>query len=153
MTYRTLDIEAELAEILNKEEMLVSFDFSYLPAGGETVEGLCTISAPKEGQSKISYVTVVLVIDLPDQRSWQAVDAAINGMDWERFCSLSDEITSVLPNPGRSLKSNTYLKEVSLYLATMGRPESNYCSDVLVPLIAEVTGVKPGAINFWGSAS
>jgi hypothetical protein len=148
-TYRTVDIMAELEDILNKEEMVASFDFLFTPGGGESIEGLCTISAPRAGKSKVSYVSIVFVIDLPDPGLWQVVDDAMNNIDWDSFSILSDEMSSVLSNPPRRLRANSYLKEVSLYLTTLERPGKDYCSETLLPLITKVTGVKPGSLTFW----
>src|SRR5262249_57246847 len=78
---KPIDIERELQDLVASEEVLAFFDVT-VPLASGPIEGLCKVSRPRERRSRATYLSLMFVIDAPDQAVLRAIDEHMGAADW-----------------------------------------------------------------------
>jgi hypothetical protein len=144
-----IDLSRQLTDLFNKEQMLAFFDFRFTPVGHEPVSGLCKISRPKGTGEQTQYVSLLFLIDTPNDESWEHVNAFVNLINWEAFRRELPMVDTVLSIPHLIHKTDIYFKETAIYLSSNFAVSKYYVSSKLFPAISKVVGLQAGELIFW----
>jgi hypothetical protein len=144
-----IDLTKQLSELFNKEQMLAFFDFQVTPGGNEPVSGLCKISRPKGTGEQTQYVSMLFLIDTPDDALWEHVNTFVNHIGWNAFRRELPGAETVLSIPHLIHKTGIYFKETAIYLSNDIKVSKYYVSSKLYPAILRVMGLKAGELIFW----
>jgi len=144
-----IDLDKELLELFNKERMIAFFDFQVLQSNTDSYSGLCKISQPKSGSQQSQYVSLLFLIDAPDDTAWQQVDTYASRLDWNAFQRELAEVVTVLPIPHLHKSTGIYFKEVDIYLNNRVSIAKRYVMNQLYPAISKIMGLKGGEMFFW----
>lgn len=144
-----IDLTRQLIELFNKEQMLAFFDFHIYPGGNDAVSGLCKISKPRGTDQQTQYVSLLFLIDTPDDAVWESVNAFIESIEWHAF-------EHELPGTGIVLSilhmfhaSGMYFKETAIFLGNNIRISRQFVREKLYPAISRVMGLTAGELIFW----
>jgi hypothetical protein len=149
-----IDLDRELMSLVAREEMLAFFDFVLALGGdrdgGPTVEGLCKISRPKERRSRVTYLSLLFVVDAADVSAQQALAARFGAIDWD--AARAEGVDGVLPVPHRDAGAGLFLKEVDVFLDGSRVADAAFVRETLLPSIVRATGIRPGELTVWQSS-
>jgi hypothetical protein len=144
-----IDLTRQLIDLFNKEQMLAFFDFQLTPAGNEPVSGLCKISRPKGKGEQTQYVSLLFLIDTPNDALWEHVNIFVNHIGWDAFRRELPGVDTVLSIPHLIHKTGIYFKETAIYLSGDITVSKYFVSNKLYPAILRVMALKAGELVFW----
>jgi len=144
-----IDLDKELLELFNKERMIAFFDFQVIQGRADPYSGLCKISQPKSGSRQSQYISLLFLIDAPDDTAWRQVDTYASRLDWNAFQRELAEVVTVLPIPHLHKSTGIYFKEVDIYLNNRVAIAKRFVMNQLYPAISKVMGLKGGEMVFW----
>jgi hypothetical protein len=144
-----IDLKQQLMGLFDKEKVLAFFDFQLVLDQNESVQGLCKISEPKEGQAKSPYLALLFIIDAVDDAAEKKVDALMKGISWMGFKNHLRGSTMIIPMPRVASDTRHYLKEVDIYLSPDVRVSRSYIVDHLYPAIVTMLGCRGNEPIFW----
>ncbi len=144
-----IDLDRQLLELFNKERMLAFFDFRVRLGDAEPLSGLCKISQPKGGGQQSQYLSLLFLIDTPDESAWHRVDAYTEHLGWDAFMRELPGVVTVLPIPHLHRGAGIYFKEVDIYVDSSVTIAKHYVMDKLYPAILRVAGLTGGEVVFW----
>jgi hypothetical protein len=144
-----IDLITQLIDLFNKEQMLAFFDFQVTPGGNEPVSGLCKISMPKGADEQSQYVSLLFLIDTPNDTVWEHVNAFVNNIGWDAFRRELPGAETVLSIPHLIHTTEIYFKETAIYLSSNVTVSKYYVSSKIYPTVLRVTGLRPGELVFW----
>ncbi len=145
-----IDLHQEFIELFRKEEMLAFFDFQSKTDKDAPFSGLCKVSKPAPGKSDSMYLSLLFIIETPEEQLWRDVAAWFDAIDWEGLSSRLPEFESVLSIP-YSLESFTgnFFQEVDVYLKKGTVLSRSYVLGTLYPAVRTVAGIEAGEPVFW----
>lgn len=150
---KIIDLKQETIGLFDKEDMLAFFDFD-LPADQiETVQGLCKISKPKVGKSKLNYLSLLFIIDTVDDGITYKIDAIMKRISWGDLKAHLKEIDMIVPIPHVDYDAQHYLKEIEVYLRPQQRITKPFLADELYPAILKAIGCRSHELTFWNEFS
>jgi hypothetical protein len=142
---KNIDLYREFIDVFHKEEMLAFFDFNVESDAGETLSGLCKISRPKPGRSDSRYLSLLFIIETPDEKVWKEAEARFGQIDWDGLRHRFPEFESALSIPFTLREfTGTYFQEIDIYLkktAVISRP---FIVGTLCPSVFSVAGITAG---------
>jgi hypothetical protein len=144
-----IDLKKQLTDLFNKEHMLGFFDFRFSPGGSEPLSGLCKISRPKGSDERGQYVSLLFLIDTPNESLWRQVDAFTNAVDWNGFRARMPGVQTVLPIPTQHCGAEICFKELDIYLDNSVVVSKAFVMTKLYPAITHVMGLKAGELVYW----
>ncbi|MBF0550048.1 MAG: hypothetical protein HQK60_05890 [Deltaproteobacteria bacterium] len=143
-----IDIKRELVDLFDHEEMMAFFEFSLLRQGNEPITGLCKISRPKKGHSKLKYLSLTFMTDTPDDESRRSIDRALNTMDGPGLPSYLEEVTEVVGNPALRASRENYIRQIDVLLEASDTGQ-NFITKRLLPAIRNLTHLRTGEVTWW----
>lgn len=143
------DLKQELVGLFDKENVVAFFDFQLAVDQNESVQGLCKISGPKEGETKSNYLSLLFIIDAPNDAAETKVDKLIRNISWSGLETRLDGTRMVIPMPHVGYDTRHYFKGVEIYLAPEIRVDRSYIADKLYPAISGILGCMANEIIFW----
>jgi hypothetical protein len=146
---KVTDLKQQLIGLFDKEKVLAFFDFQLVVDQNESVQGLCKISEPKEGEAKSNYLSILFIIDIIDDAMEKKVDTLINGISWSGFETHLWGSKMIIPMPHVKHDSQHYLKGVDIYLSANIQVNRSYIADNLYPAIVKILGCKGNELIFW----
>ncbi len=144
-----IDLDRELLELFNKERMIAFFDYQVPQGEAPPLSGLCKISQPKSGTRQSRYVSLLFLMDTPDDVARQQVEAYVGWLDWNTFQHELRGVETVLPIPQVHKGSGIYLKEVDIYLDSGVSIVKQFVLNQLYPAILRVMRIRGGELVFW----
>lgn len=140
-----IDLYREFIEVFRREEMLALFDFQSGSGDGGTLSGLCKISRPRNGRSDSRYVSVLFIIEAPDEKALKEARTSFDAINWERLADRLPEFESVLSIPF-ALRDFTgsHFREIDIYLKDRGAITRRFIRDALCPAVCSVAGIRGG---------
>jgi hypothetical protein len=146
---KVTDLKQQLIGLFDKEKVLAFFDFQLVIDQNESVQGLCKISEPKEGEAKSNYLSILFIIDTIGDAMEEKVDTLIKGISWSGFETHLWGSNMIIPMPHVRNDSQHYLKEVDIYLGANTRVSRSYIVDYLYPAIIKILGCRGNELIFW----
>jgi hypothetical protein len=146
---KIIDVKQQLIDLFEKENVLAFFDFQLTLDQKETIQGLCKIAEPKEGQSKSNYLSLFFIIDTSEEAKESTIDALIKGIAWGDFKKYMQGIDTVVSIPHVNYGTHHYIKEVELYLSPSQQATRAYLAGALYPAINKALGCRGGDLVFW----
>jgi|WetSurMetagenome_2_1015567.scaffolds.fasta_scaffold07906_8 hypothetical protein len=144
-----IDVNQQLIDLFNKEKMLAFFDFRLNLGGDESVSGLCKISRPKGTGEQIQYISLLFLIDTPNEAVGQQVDTFTRNIGWSSFREAMPGVQTVLPIPAGQQGAGIYFKETDIYLNSDVVISKAYVASKLYPAISNIVGLRAGELVFW----
>jgi len=146
---KVIDLKQQLIGLFDKENVLAFFDFQLAVDQNESVQGLCKISEPKEGESKSNYLSILFIIDTINDMVEAKVDTLIKGISWNGFKACLYGSNMIIPMPHVGSETQHYLKEVEIYLNPQILASRSYIVDNLYPAILKILGCTSNELTFW----
>ncbi len=135
---RIIDVKQQLIGLFDQEDMIAFFDFQVVVDGGESVQGLCTLSQPKEGKSKSKYLSLLFIVDAVDEEKEELIALFMNGITWNELKSKVKGIEMIVSLPSVSYGTKHYIKGVEIYLSPYIQIVGPYIAEHLYPGILQV---------------
>jgi len=145
-----IDLHQEFIELFRKEEMLAFFDFRSETGKGAPFSGLCKVSKPIAGKSDSMYLSLLFIIETPEEQLWRDVAGWFDAIVWDGLNQRLPEFESVLSIP-YALESFTgnYFQEVDIYLKSGTVLSRSYVLGTLYPAVRAVAGIEADEPVFW----
>lgn len=147
-----IDITQQFVDLYAREEMLCFFDFAIARPGEPELSGLCRISKPKQDQSSLRYLSMVFVVDTPDQKSRREVPSVFTRLEGDSLKAFVAEVAEVLAVPAPSAHSENYVHQIDVLLDADTEPDERFVSAMLVPAVRTLSGLRTNEIVWWGDA-
>lgn len=147
-----IDLTQQFVDMYAREDMLCFFDFSIARAGAPELSGLCRISKPKQDQSSMRYLSMIFVVDTPDQQSRRDVPAVFARLEGDSLKAFVVEIAEVLAVPAPAAHEENYVHQIDVLLDSDTEPDERFVSAALVPAVRKLSGLRTGEIVWWGDA-
>jgi hypothetical protein len=144
-----IDIMQQFVDLYSREEMLCFFDFSIARPGAADLSGLCRISKPKSGNSSLRYLSMVFVVDTPDEQSRRDVPAVFARLDSDSLKVFAPEIAEVLAVPAPTGHAENYVHQIDLLLDTDIEPDEHFVSSLLLPAVRKISGFRTSEMVWW----
>ena len=147
-----IDITQQFVDLYAREDMLCFFDFAIARGAEPELSGICRISKPKEDQSSLRYLSMVFVVDTPDQQSRRDVPPVFARLTGDSLKALVAEIAEVLAVAAPAAHQENYIHQIDLLLDADTEPNERFVSASLVPAVRTLSGLRTGEIVWWGDA-
>ena len=144
-----IDLDLELSDLFNKEEMLAFFDFHFTTGENEVFSGLCKVSDPKEHENRSTYYSLLFLIDIPDEKKREEIDALMAGLSWDQFRRYLPHVENVMPLPIHQQAKGVHVTEAYVYVTAPNTSPDTYVRHELYPAILRVTEFKGGELVMW----
>ena len=140
-----IDLYREFIDVFRKEEMLAFFDFQTESGGNEPLTGLCKISRPKAGKSDSRYLSLLFIVETPDEKSWKEAETRFGEIEWDGLRDRFPEFESALSIPF-TLKefSGNYFQEIDIYLKDAAVVSRSFILGTFCPSVFSVAGLTAG---------
>jgi hypothetical protein len=140
-----IDLYREFIDVFRKEEMLAFFDFQAESGGIGPLTGLCKISRPKAGKADSRYLSLLFIIETPDEEAWKAAEARFGRIAWDGLRDRFPEFESALSIPFTLQEfSGNYFQEIDIYLKDTARVSRSFILGTLCPSVFSVAGLTAG---------
>jgi hypothetical protein len=153
MTDEPIDIIQQFANQYAKEQMLAFFEFKLECGAAEPVSGLCKISKPKSGSSKLNYLSLTFVVDTDNAETRRAVDDVLAGMEGSALHARLPHVLEVVPDLSMNAGGETYVGHMDLLLESAIDPGRVFIADTLMPALDSVLPIQVIEVVWWGSLS
>ncbi len=147
-----IDIMQEVVDLYGREDMLAFFDFSIERHGQGAISGLCRISKPKQGSSQMPYLSLVFVVDTPDESSRRMIPTLIAKLEGDALRGLVPEVIEVVPMPAMGATGDNYVKQIDVLLDAHVEPDERFIAGMLLPAVRDATGLRTGELVWWDPA-
>jgi hypothetical protein len=144
-----IDIMQQFVDMYAREEMLCFFDFGIARPGQSELSGLCRISKPKQGQSSLRYLSMVFVVDTPDDASRREVQALFARLEGDSLRVFVPQIAEVLAVPAPTTHRENYVHQIDLLLDADIEPDERFVSAMLLPAVRKLGGMRTSEMVWW----
>jgi hypothetical protein len=140
-----IDLYREFIDVFHKEEMLAFFDFRAEAGAAGPLSGLCKISRPKPGKADSRYLSLLFIVETPDEKAWKEAETRFGEIDWEGLRDRFPEFESALSIPFtlREFTGN-YFQEIDIYLKDTTVISRSFIVGTLCPSVFSVAGITAG---------
>ncbi|NMC75625.1 MAG: hypothetical protein GYA56_14880 [Geobacteraceae bacterium] len=137
-----VDLYREFIHVFRTEEMLAFFDFRDETTTDGSLSGLCKISRPKPGKAGSRYLSLLFIVETPDEKALQEAEARFGSIDWNGLRNRFPEFESALSIPFtlREFTGN-YFQEVDIYLKDNAVVSRSFIVGTLCPSVFSVAGI------------
>lgn len=140
-----IDLYRQFIDEFRKEQMLAFFEFQAETGQNGTLSGLCKVSRPKPGKSDARYLSLLFIIETPDEQTWRAAQTRFGGIAWDGLGERLPEFESALSIPFtlREFTGN-HFQEIDIYLregTVISRP---FILGTLCPAVCSAAGLRAG---------
>ncbi|MBN2107219.1 MAG: hypothetical protein JW832_07300 [Deltaproteobacteria bacterium] len=148
MKQQPLDIVQECAALFTQENTLAWFDVQLECDGGST-EGLCRIAHPKTAACGRDYVSLVFVVDTPQESQREQVAAVLAGLGNGVLEKALPEIAAVVAVPPSSCGPQLLIRQFDLMLKELFRASPEFIASRLHPALQDAPGLQTGGLGWW----
>ncbi len=142
------DITRECAALLKQEHTLAYFDFQ-LQAGRTPLEGLCRIGHPRRDPSGKDFISLVFVVDTPEEASRTPAMAALRPLGGGMLESALPELFSAIPVPPAPCSPQIYIRQFDLILKDRFRASQEFIARRLYPALTAGLNLTVGELGWW----
>ena len=139
----------ECAALFNQEDTLAYFDFQFPCGGGHTAEGLCRIAHPKKSTGGAEYVSLVFVIDTPQESAREQALAVLKKLGSGVLETMLPEIFSVVSVPPAGCAQQIHIKQFDLMLKEIFTASPEFISRRLYPALSGALNLSAGELGWW----
>ena len=143
------DIRQELVDQFAKESFLCFFTFQIALPDKASVSGLCKVARPKRGTSALNYLSVLFVIDVPDNEHRGQIESIVKRLEEGRFRQALPELKSIISIPAMEFDAGIYLKQLDLILHAQDVPDEHFIADRVYPAILEAGRFDADEMIWW----
>ena len=151
-TDEPIDLMQQFVDLYAREDMLCFFDFAIARPGAAELSGICRISKPKSGNSSLRYLSMVFVVDTPDEQSRRDVPALFARLEENNLKAFAHEISEVLAVPAPTRHAENYVHQIDLLLDKDFDVDEGFISARLVPAVRNIGGLKTSELVWWEDA-
>jgi len=145
-----MDLERQFLDLFDREQMLAYFDVGVRYADG-LASGLCKVSRPRETDPHRLYLSLLYVIDTPDDAAWATLRNLTGRMPWAQLPESLSGTQSVLFIPYPRTDAPVLMFETDVYLAIRREGLRSYLTTKLQPAVRRLLG-EAGKVVFWEDA-
>jgi hypothetical protein len=146
---KPVDIMQECTQLFSQEDTLAYFDFTF--SGSPRIEGLCRIAHPKKNAGGTEYVSLVFILDTPDEADREYATEALKQLGSGVLETMLPEIASSISVPPRGTTRQIYIKQFDLMLKDLFKASQEFISNRLYPALKTALGVNAGELSWWDS--
>lgn len=145
MNTNGIDLYREFIDVFRKEEMLAFFDFQAESRKSGTLSGLCKISRPKPGTGGSRYLSLLFIIETPDETAWKEAEERFGAIAWDGLQDRFPEFESALSIPFtlREFTGN-YFQEIDIYLKDFSAVSRSFITGTFCPAVFSVAAITAG---------
>jgi len=146
---KPIDIFREFIDQYAREDMLAFFEFTVNLAGQGLVPGLCRISQPKAGSSRLKYLSLTFVIDTPEEETRPPLQKVLSRIEETKLRTILPQVAGVVPTPTIYTGSEHYIKQIDVLLSDNSIPDQGFILEKLVPALREITQIEISEVSWW----
>ncbi len=147
-----IDIFQEFVDLYAREDMLGFFGFTLNHPGEAPISGLCRMSKPKGGDSKMPYVSLTFVVDTPSEGVRAFVQGVLGELDGDRLKQRAPGVADIVSVPVMSSAGDNYVGQTDVLLTAGTEPNRLFVGGTLLPALREIAGLTLGEIVWWDDA-
>ncbi|HEV8718931.1 MAG TPA: hypothetical protein VGX03_39685 [Candidatus Binatia bacterium] len=144
-----IDIFQEFVAQYAREEMLAFFEFTLDLEGQESVSGLCRISQPKQGSSRLRYLSLTFVVDTPNEMARAAIEHVLAHLTETTLRAVLSQTAGVVPTPSMHTGPEHYIRQIDILLSVNTTPDKRFISESLVPALQKVFPLQISEVSWW----
>jgi hypothetical protein len=149
MTDESIDLMQQFVDLYAREDMLCFFDFGIARPGAAEVSGICRISKPKSGNSSLRYLSMVFVVDTPDEQSRRDIPGVFARLAGDSLKAFAPEISEVLAVPAPTSHPENYVHQIDLLLDKDVDLDERFISARLLPAVRNIAGLRTSEMVWW----
>jgi hypothetical protein len=147
-----IDLMQEFVDLARQEDMLAACACT-LTLAGTSFGGLCRFSKPRREPSRFNYLSATFMVDVPDDVSIIAVDAALDRLGDGRLQAAVPVIQEVIPVPRLLSEGGNYVRQVDLMLDVRVDPGREFLSDRLLPALSRLVPLSVIDVIWWNESA
>lgn len=145
------DITAEFIDQFKKEDVILFFEFQFLPESIRHLHGLCKISKPRD-KSSLNYISLVFIADTPGLSDRTTVDSVLHNLVRVDAQQIAPGLESIVAIPETSLYKEHLIQQFDLMFKPGLSITPDVISDTLCPAICDICSLKLQDMMPWGDA-
>jgi len=150
---KPVDIIQQFVDQHAREDMLGFFDLRLAGEAAGTLAGLCKISRPTPGTSKLKYLSLTFTIDVPDEDARRRADEALTRLEGGALSATLPQVVEVVPVPSLDTTAESYVRQIDFLLEDPIDPGRFFVGERLLPAVAAVTRIQVGEVVWWDDAT
>ena len=143
------DISREFLDLFDKESFVCFFSFQVSVPEKTPLSGLCKVARPKRGTSKLNYLSLMFIIDAPDNDARTAVETILRRLEGDSLKEDLSELKTLVSIPGMEFDAGIYLKQVDLILHAQYAPDEHFIAERIYPSILKAARFEAGEMIWW----
>ena len=148
-----VDIFQEFVAQYAREEMLAFFEFTMDLEASGSAPGLCRISQPKQGSSRLRYLSLTFVVDTPNEAARVVIQHALAHLTEATLQAALPQAAGVVPTPSMHTGPEHYIKQIDILLGTGAIPDKRFIAESLLPALQQIFPLKISEVSWWDVGS
>lgn len=148
-----VDIFQEFVAQYAREEMLAFFEFTMDLEASGSVSGLCRISQPKQGSSRLKYLSLTFVLDTPDEAARVVIQHALAHLTEPTLQAALPQAAGLVPTPSMHTGPAHYIKQIDILLGAGTIPDNRFIAESLLPALQQILPLTIGEVSWWDVGS
>jgi hypothetical protein len=144
-----LDLMDELAGLFREEDLVAFFEFRHESESGQPLSGLCKIAVPKKDSGKMNYLSLLFIVDIPDDAARRESREMENALVRNAVSRSVPEVITVLSPPAADPAPEIRLKQMDLILDPETKVDGPFVANRLYPALAESGTMKAGELVWF----
>jgi hypothetical protein len=146
---KQVDIFQEFVAQYAREEMLAFFEFTLELEDRGSVAGLCRISQPKQGSSKLKYLSLTFVVDTPDEAARFAIEKVLAHPTETPLQAALPQAAGLVPTPSLHTGPEHYIQQIDILLGVNTTPDKRFIIERLVPALQKIFPLQISEVSWW----
>jgi hypothetical protein len=149
----SIDIRQNLVDLFALEEMLAYFEFQGVEEGGDHLSGICKISRSKKGKTRQDYLSLLFILDTPEDKTITAFRNAMEALTEENFKLHVPELDTVVSMPPMAVANDFHLKHVDIIFDDPSLDDRAFLSGKLYPALRDILNLETSELVWWNDAN
>lgn len=149
----SIDIRQNLVDLFALEEMLAYFEFQDVGDGEDHLSGICKISRSKKGKTRQGYLSLLFIIDTPEDKTISAFRNAMGALTEENFKLHLPELDTVVSMPPMAVAHDFHLKHVDIIIDEPLLDDRAFLSGKLYPALRNILNLETSELVWWNDVN
>lgn len=144
-----IDIFQEFVAQYAREEMLAFFEFTLDLESQGSVSGLCRISQPKQGSSRLRYLSLTFVVDTPNEMARAAIEKVLTHQSETTLRAALPQAAGLVPTPSMHTGPEHYIRQIDVLLGAHTTLDKRFIGEHLVPALQQIFPLQISEVSWW----